>query len=92
MSYVESSIVIHTLSPTNFISVDVYCCKHFERQVARDFCQRFFGPARIDEQYIERGLDYYKVDSNYHTLTVEKGGSRAPEILINKKESALAGV
>lgn len=57
---IESSIVIHTLTPKNFISVDVYCCKIFDPNVARKMCQKFFSPRKIDEQYLERGFDYYK--------------------------------
>lgn len=83
---IESSIVIHTLTPKNFISVDVYCCRAFDPKVARQFCQRFFDPERIDEQYIERGFDYYKSDSNYHTITVKKDHSKAPRVVITKKE------
>jgi len=39
---VESSVVIHTLSLKNFISIDVYCCKVFDEQKAIDLCQRYF--------------------------------------------------
>lgn len=56
---IESSTVIHTLSPKNFISIDIYCCKNFDLQKAKDVCCRFFAPGKIDEQYIERGLEYY---------------------------------
>lgn len=56
---IESSTVIHTLSPKNFISIDIYCCKNFDLQKAKDVCRRFFAPGKIDEQYIERGLEYY---------------------------------
>ena len=61
---VESSIVIHTLSPKNFISIDVYCCKEFDRQKAKDFTHKFFEPKRMDDFYLERGLDYYKEERN----------------------------
>lgn len=57
---VESSIVIHTLSPKNFISIDIYCCKEFDTTKAKLFVHNFFSPKRIDEQFIERGFDYYK--------------------------------
>ena len=57
---VESSVVIHTLSPKNFISVDIYCCKEFDINKAKLFVQRFFSPKRMDEQFILRGIDYYK--------------------------------
>lgn len=57
---VESSIVIHTLTPKNFISIDIYCCKEFDTNKAKTFCQKFFSPKRMDAQFVERGFDYYK--------------------------------
>ena len=57
---VESSIVIHTLSSKNYISLDIYCCKEFDTNKAKLFVRKFFAPKRIDEQFIERGIDYYK--------------------------------
>ena len=57
---VESSIVIHTLSPKNFISVDIYCCKRFDIEKAKSFVRSFFSPKRMDEQFLLRGIDYYK--------------------------------
>ena len=57
---VESSIVIHTLSLKNFISVDIYCCKEFDVKKAKAFVRRFFSPQRTDAQYLLRGVDYYK--------------------------------
>jgi len=57
---VESSVVIHTLTPKNFISIDIYCCKEFDINKAKLFCRRFFLPKRMDEQFILRGVDYYK--------------------------------
>jgi S-adenosylmethionine decarboxylase len=57
---VESSVVIHTLTPKNFISIDIYCCKKFDIDKAKSFARRFFSPKRMDEQFILRGTDYYK--------------------------------
>lgn len=57
---VESSIVIHTLSVTNFISIDIYCCKKFDIDKAKSFVNKFFSPKRLDSQYLLRGKDYYK--------------------------------
>ena len=56
---IESSIVIHTLTPKNFISIDIYCCRCFDPKKAQEFCQRFFAPKKIEVQYVERGKNYY---------------------------------
>ena len=56
---IESGIQIHTLSPKNFISIDVYSCRKFDPDVVRPLVQEFFLPQRIDEQFLERGVDYY---------------------------------
>ena len=87
---IESSVVIHTLTPKDFITIDIYCCRYFDVKKAIEFCQKFFEPKKIDDQYIIRGMDYFKTDTKYHTLTVKKGSGKTPQIEINKKESELA--
>jgi S-adenosylmethionine/arginine decarboxylase-like enzyme len=57
---VESSIVIHTLSVKNFISIDIYCCNEFDNDRAKSFVRKFFSPGRLETQFILRGADYYK--------------------------------
>ena len=44
---IESSIVIHTLSPKNFISIDIYCCKSFDSEKAKEVCHDFFAPKKL---------------------------------------------
>ena len=87
---IESSIVIHTLSLKNFITIDIYCCKFFDQKVAKNICIEYFAPQKIDEQYMERGLEYFKSDTNYHTITVAKRDPVHPKIFINKKKPELA--
>jgi len=58
---IESSIVIHTLSVKNFISVDIYCCRKFDIERAKKTCQKFFSPQCIEDQYVQRGLKYHEV-------------------------------
>ena len=57
---IESSIVIHTLTPKDFITVDIYCCRSFDRKKAEEFCKRFFTPKKVQAQFVERGLSYYQ--------------------------------
>lgn len=57
---VESGIQLHTLTPKDFISIDVYSCRQFEVDGIRAFVRSMFQPKRIDEQFLERGLDYNK--------------------------------
>jgi S-adenosylmethionine/arginine decarboxylase-like enzyme len=57
---IESSIVIHTLSLKDFITVDIYCCRTFDRKKAEEFCRRFFAPKRIQAQFVERGISYHQ--------------------------------
>jgi S-adenosylmethionine/arginine decarboxylase-like enzyme len=57
---VDSSVVIHTLSPKNYISVDIYCCNEFDSGKAKKFVKKFFSPKRVDAKLVERGVDYYK--------------------------------
>ena len=57
---VESGIQIHTLTPKDFISIDVYSCRQFEIGPLKTFVRSFFAPRQMDEQFLERGLDYNK--------------------------------
>ena len=56
---IESGIQIHTLTPKNFISIDIYSCRKFNPDDVRPLIQEFFLPQRMDEQFLERGVDYY---------------------------------
>ena len=88
---IESSIVIHTLTPKDFITIDIYCCRYFDVEKAKEFCAKFFNPQKMDTQYLERGMDYFKEDSTYHTLTVKKNNKKQSEVTLDKKEPQLAG-
>lgn len=70
---IESSVVIHTLVPKNFVSIDIYSCRSFDKKRAEEFCKKYFMPKKIDHQFLERGKDYYKIHTKHHTLTVHKG-------------------
>lgn len=56
---VQSSIVIHTLSVHNFISIDIYTCGSLDRAKVVQFVKKNFGPKRIEKHFLERGIHYY---------------------------------
>ncbi len=55
----DSSIVIHTMSVRNFISIDVYSCKEFDPKKVIEFTRRYFAPKRMDRRFILRGKRYF---------------------------------
>ncbi len=55
---VESGISIHTLTPTNFISIDVYSCKKYSIEKVKAFTQAVFKPKEIEEKFFLRGEKY----------------------------------
>ena len=55
---VESGISIHTLTETNFISLDVYSCRRFDIQEAISFTQKIFNPEEIETNFVLRGKKY----------------------------------
>jgi len=60
---VESSIVIHTLSPKRFITVDVYSCRRFDIDKVKEFVNRYFEPEKVEAQFLERGLKYFEIEA-----------------------------
>lgn len=62
---VESSVVIHTLSLRNFLTVDVYSCKKFNPAKVKEFVRQYFFPAhiKIEKKFlILRGKEYFKMN------------------------------
>ena len=55
---IESGVQIHTLTPKNFISIDVYSCRKFELAHIDKFVGDYFSPKNIETNFIERGLRY----------------------------------
>lgn len=55
----DSSIVIHTLSKKNYVSIDIYSCKPYSQEKAVEFTRRYFEPKRIERQFILRGKHYF---------------------------------
>ncbi|MBM3887513.1 MAG: hypothetical protein FJ388_00135 [Verrucomicrobia bacterium] len=57
---IESGIQIHTLSPKNFISIDVYSCGPFRKHRLEKFVKSYFSPAEIEMNLIWRGTRYHR--------------------------------
>jgi len=55
---VESGISIHTIIPTNFVSIDVYSCKKFNPKKIKQFTIKIFKPKKIEEKFFLRGESY----------------------------------
>ncbi len=57
---VESGISVHTLTVTNFISIDIYSCQKFNNEKLIEFTKRTFKPKKIEKKFLLRGESYYK--------------------------------
>lgn len=58
---IESGIQIHTLSPKNFISIDVYSCGQFSAKNIGEFVQNYFECKEFEVNHIARGVKYNKI-------------------------------
>jgi S-adenosylmethionine decarboxylase len=59
---VESSITIHTISTADkkFVTVDVYSCKPYDKEVVKKMISKFYHPKMFSkEQFLERGVEYH---------------------------------
>ena len=52
---IESGIQIHSLEPTNFMTLDVYSCKWFSDVQVLPLVKKLFGPMRIETKFLPRG-------------------------------------
>ena len=57
----ESSVVIHTMSPKRFITVDVFSCKEYDPVLTENWIKEYFGAQLTDSQFLKRGLDYSEI-------------------------------
>lgn len=55
---VESGISIHTIIPTNFVSIDIYSCKKFDPKKVKNFTIKIFKPREVEEKFFLRGERY----------------------------------
>lgn len=66
---IESGIQIHTLTPKNFISIDIYSCKKFSPENIEEFARGYFGFQEFEQNFIERGVKYNDV-TNYSSSEI----------------------
>jgi S-adenosylmethionine/arginine decarboxylase-like enzyme len=55
---IESSVVIHTLSARNFISINVYTCCKIDVEKVQHFVESYFHPEAVENKLVERGIHY----------------------------------
>lgn len=52
----ESHIAVHTFPARgNYLTLDVYSCKEFDRKKAVAFVKKLFHPKLVEEEFVERG-------------------------------------
>lgn len=56
----ESHISIHTFPEKNFVSVDIFSCKHFDSEFASEYLKKTFGMAKVESTVLDRGTEFPK--------------------------------
>ncbi len=59
VSLIESSVVIHTLTPKRFMSIDVYSCRKFDIKDTTDYVKKYFSTKSAEVNFLKRGLKYH---------------------------------
>ena len=54
----ESHISVHTFTKRGFVSIDVYSCKPFDREAAKQHFIEIYKPKQVEEHFVDRGLYY----------------------------------
>lgn len=55
---IESGIQIHSIEPTHFITLDVYSCNKFDKEIILEYSRQCFGFKHHEEQFFVRGKGY----------------------------------
>ena len=55
---IESGIQIHSMEPKRFITLDVYSCNKFDKNIILDYARECFGFEKVEEHYFVRGTGY----------------------------------
>ena len=55
---IESGIQIHAIEPTHFITLDLYSCNNFDKNIVFEYAKECFGFTDHEEHYFSRGNNY----------------------------------
>jgi S-adenosylmethionine/arginine decarboxylase-like enzyme len=55
---IESGIQIHSLEPSRFITLDVYSCNKFDKDIVLQFAKKYFEFEEYQEHYVVRGSKF----------------------------------
>lgn len=55
---IESGIQIHSMEPKRFITLDVYSCNKFDKDIILQYARECFGFEEYEEQFFVRGTKY----------------------------------
>ncbi|MGD0328509.1 MAG: S-adenosylmethionine decarboxylase [Minisyncoccia bacterium] len=58
---IQSGVQIHTLTPKNFISIDIYSCGKFSADNIEEYVRNYFGCKEVEVHFIERGVKYNSI-------------------------------
>lgn len=58
---IESGVQIHTLTPKNFISIDIYSCGKFSTEDIKEYTKHYFSAKEAELHFVERGVKYNNV-------------------------------
>jgi S-adenosylmethionine decarboxylase len=56
----ESHISIHTFPEKNFVSADIFSCKHFDSEFASEYLKKTFGMVKVESTVLDRGTEFPK--------------------------------
>ena len=55
---IESGIQIHSIEPTHFITLDVYSCNKFDKNIILEYAKECFDFTDFEEHFFTRGTKY----------------------------------
>jgi S-adenosylmethionine decarboxylase len=56
----ESHISVHTFPEKNFLSADIFSCKHFDIEFSKRHLVEVFGIQKVESNVLDRGTEFPK--------------------------------